>query len=671
MSEHGGTRVEAPHGPVHTGPGNIYVTMESSPPGADRPVFRRRADDQLSHLRRVLVNPPGMGRAREVLADTGTVLLEGTPGSGRTAAARVLLRECRQGTGVFHELLPGEEDELALHDPALVGTGDQLFLDLSAADDRHWSAARADLPALRKAVHEQRAHLVVVMPHGGTLDPDLQYYRVTIRPPVGKQVLRRHLRMHGLPYEQYMPDNTTVDEFLVVDRPMREIADFADLVRRARESAEPSEGFAEWCATAMRARNDRRREVAALVADRSEAPQRALLIAVSMLHGAHADVVHRATHLLLHSLGPASDDVPLLQHKDLAERLVEISAGAGPAGHVHFTELDQDSAVRAHFWDHMPDLRPHLGTWAASVVDLDEAHVGAAVRGSLVTRLAGQYLRTGRWEGLAALAEGWSSQERTSRARFDAAVLALTCGLQDPAHGREFRHRVYQWCKERPLHGAFADVLIRLCADVIATSHPDQALLRLYYLARRERASAGPAVRALDALVTGSRRLRRRLLDRLARSDRFGLSERDLHIFLHICDPIPLADDASAAPRALVEENEVQRSLTTCWHAVLATLPRAQWQPHAARWFHRAGDSTGHHGELLLDIMVDAAGQCGERRGGVFAALYASARAAEPTAPGGPVQGAESTELLFRKIGAAQRRGPAQAPSASAKEARL
>ncbi|MFJ9086206.1 hypothetical protein ACIRL3_27685 [Streptomyces sp. NPDC102384] len=669
MSEHGSTRVENPHGYIHTGPGNIYVNMASPSQDPDRPVFRGRAEDQLRQVRLVLVDPPGMGRAREVLADTGTVVLDGDPGSGRTAAAQVLLLEYRRDAGVFHELLPEEEEgELALHDPALVGAGDRLFLDLSAADDRQWSAVRADLPALRKAVHEQRAHLVVVMPHGGTLDPDLQYYRVTIQRQDGRQVLRRHLRIHGLPYEQYMRDDTTVDEFLDgVDRPMREIADFADLVRRAREAAQPSEGFAQWCATAMRARNDRRREAAALVADRSEAPQRALLIAVSMLHGAHADVVHRATQLLLHALGPASDGVPLLQHKDLAERLVEISAGSGPAGHVRFTELDQDSAVRAHFWDHMPDLRPHLGTWAASVVDLNDPHVGPSVRDSLVARLAGQYLRTSRGEGLAALAEGWSSQEPTSRARLDAAVHALTCALQDPAHGREFRHRVYQWCRERRLHGAFADVLIRLCVEVIATSHPDQALLRLFYLARRESVPSGPALRALDALVADSRRLRRRLLDRVTR---FGLSGPDLPMFLHVCDPIPLTDNASAT-RALLEENEVRRSLTTGWHAVLAGLCRADWQPYAVRWLHRAGDGAVHHGELLLDILVDAAGRCGERRGEVFAALYASARAAELTAPGGPSHAAEFTELLFRKIGAAQRRGPAEPPPASAKEARL
>ncbi|WP_274912099.1 hypothetical protein [Streptomyces sp. WZ-12] len=378
--------------------------------------------------------------------------------------------------------------------------------------------------------------------------------------------------------------------------------------------------------------------------------------------GAHADVIHRATQLLLRTLRSPSDEVPLLQRKDLAERLAKISADTGPGGHVRFAELDYESAVRAHFWDHMPDLRPHLGTWAASVVDLHDPHVVPAVRDGLVTHLAGQYLRTGRGDGLASLAERWST-EAPSRARLEAAFQALTRGLEDPAHGREFRKRIYQWCLHGRLRGEFAEVLVRICADVLAASHPDQALLRLYYLARRESAPAQPALKALHDLVAGSRRLRRRLLHRLARYD---LTSPDLSIFLRICDPEPLTDSSDTS-RTLVEENGVRHSLTTCWHAVLAELPRAAWQSHAARWLHRAADSTGHRGELLLDILVRAAAQCGERRGEVLAALYASAREAERTAPGGPARSAETTELLLHKIGVAQGLNPAAPPPASAK----
>ncbi|MFE7974278.1 hypothetical protein [Streptomyces shenzhenensis] len=635
------------------GTGDIYVGAQFQDSG--RPAFRRLADDQLSWLRRVLVAPVGMGKARSLLADTGTVILDGPRGSGRTSAARVLLREYHQDSGFFRELLPDEEDELPLQDPALVENGDQLLLDLSAVGDQQWATARNGLSALRRAVHEQHAHLVVVMPRDGILDPDLQNYRVRLGWPGGEQVLRRHLRVHGLPYEQYLQPDATVAEFLSERRPMREIANFADLVRRAREAARPGEGFTQWCAAARRAWNDRRKDAAELVAGLSEAPQRALLITVAMLHGAHADVIHRAADLLLRTLDSPLVGLPLLQHKDLAARLTEISADTGPDGHVRFTELDWDSAVRAHFWDHMPDLRPHLGTWAARAVELNDPHITPAVRDGLVAHIAGQYLRTGRGDGLASLAESWSSTT-ASRARLEAAVHALTCGLDDPAHGRAFRERIYQWCAHRRLRGEFAQVLVQICSGVLASSHPDQALLRLYYLARREHPAR--ALQALCELVAGSRRL----LDRLARS---VLLPPDLHIFLQACDPVPLTDPSGSA-HALVEENGVQDSLTTCWRAVLAELPPVTWQPSAERWFHRAGDDTGHRGELLLDLLVGAAERCQDRRGTVFAALYASARKSERTAPGGPARAGETTAMLLQKITAAQGLCPVTVPPVSA-----
>jgi hypothetical protein len=663
VTPHGGIRFENPQGAVHTGSGDIHFVDVHQGPEPERPVFRARAEDQLKWLRRVLVPPSGMGAARALLETTGTVVLDAPPGSGRTAAAQVLLREHRQDLGVFHELLPDEEDEPKLHDPALVGAGDRLLLMLGGADDRQWSAIRGDLPALRKAVLDQRAHLVVVMPHGGFLEPDLQRYRVALERPSARQVFRRHLREHGLPYQQYMTPDPSVVKFLEADRPMDDIAAFADLVRRARDAA-PSETYAQWCASALRARGSRRPEIAGRVAKQSSAPQRALLITVSMLHGAHADVVHRAAGVLLGALGPESDEGCLLTDQDLAERLKEISAEAGPAGQVRFKGLDEDQAVRAHVWDHLPDLRPHLGTWVERVVDLHGPQFDEGVKDSLVHRLAEQYLRTGHGDGLAALAERWGTRESAGRARLDACFHALACGLQDPAHGRDFRARVYDWCRGSRTPQPFAGVLVRVCVDVIASRHPDQALLRLYYLARQESSPRRPALQALDDFVAGNRRLRRRLLARLARS---GIEKGDARVFLQVCDPVPLTDDTSAS-RALLEESEVRGFLAVGWQAVLAELPGAVWRPLATHWLHRAGEPSVTCGELLLDVLVDAAGRCGRRRGQVFAALYATARTAEPTAPAG--SGAATSALLIQKIGEAQRRGPAAAAPAQDREAR-
>ncbi|MFD8723182.1 hypothetical protein ACFV2H_35735 [Streptomyces sp. NPDC059629] len=158
MSTEHTTRVESTQGVTHTGDGHIYVNLGAAAHEPRKPTFRQLPDDQLRWTRRVLVAPVNMGKARTTLEETGTVILDGAPGSGRSATARVLLREHHRPGGAFRELLP---DELPLHDPAFVDPGDRLLLDLSTAEAGLWHAARGGLPALRQTVRERRAHLVV------------------------------------------------------------------------------------------------------------------------------------------------------------------------------------------------------------------------------------------------------------------------------------------------------------------------------------------------------------------------------------------------------------------------------------------------------------------------------------------------------------------------------
>ncbi|MGW1787012.1 hypothetical protein ACWCQQ_49380, partial [Streptomyces sp. NPDC002143] len=278
MSDTFTTRVEQPGGPVHAGSGDFYYTVNAGLGNQEAPGRspRRIADDQLRLLRQRFVDPAGMGMARHVLEGSRTVILHGAPGNGRTAAACVLLYEVHQGAGIFRELLPGEE-EGSLTDPGLVGVGDRLLLNLAEADVSQWAQTRRDLSALRKAVQEQQAHLVVVMPHDGALESYLQPYLADIGRPPAMEVFRRHLRLHRIPYEEYRLPAPALDEFLAELPPMEEIAHFADRVRRARGAFPGHEGFADWCKQSRDARTQWRTEVADLVATRCTAEQRALL----------------------------------------------------------------------------------------------------------------------------------------------------------------------------------------------------------------------------------------------------------------------------------------------------------------------------------------------------------------------------------------------------------
>ncbi|MFJ8510178.1 hypothetical protein [Streptomyces avermitilis] len=653
MSDGFTTRVEQPSGPVHAGPGTLNYTVNLGLGDQDKPGRspRRIADDQLRLLRQQFVDPHGMGAARRLRDASRTVILHGAPGSGRTAAARVLLYELHQDTGIFRELLPGEE-EGALTDPELVGVGDRLLLNLARADLSQWAQTRTDLSALRTAVQEQQAHLVVVMPHDGVLEAHLQPYRADIaRPPV-IEVFRRHLRLHRIPHEEYLRRAPALDAFVAEQPPMEEIALFADRVRRARAAHPVHDGFATWCERSRNAPKQWRTEVAELVAKQKAASQRALLFATAMLHGAHADVIHHGAALLLRILNTPRDEAPLLEGKDLSERLTEIGAAPGPDGHVRFDKLGYDAAVRAHFWDHMPDLRHHFNTWTVHGTELDDPHITFVLRTRLVSRLADQYLRTGQGVDLAFLAEEWSAVPAT-RARLEAAIGALACGLHDLRYGQSLRLLVYNWCAGKQLTGNLAHVLLRVCTDVIAPTHPDQAMTRLRHLARRER-GATPALDALCDLAATSARLRRRLLDRLTRHSSTPTAD-DVRLFLRICDPVALTDP-EGAPKPLIEEKGVHASVVTGWAEVLTKIEQSQWQPYAERWLHTACVA-GDHRDRLLSLLVDAAG----RDGGILAALYSTARAAEPSAPGGRARGTAITERLLQKISTAQGLSPSAA----------
>lgn len=646
MSDSAESRIHDPRGPVHSGLGDqINLIFEEFAKDRQGRGARLLAEDQLLWLWQRFVYPRGFGEARRMLAETSTVLLDGAPGSGRTSAARVLLHELRRDVGSFHELLPDEEGE-SLLDPDLVGDEDRLLLDLAAADAPRWTEVLEELPSFRKTVLDHRAHLVVVLPSRRTdrLPVELDRHRVEIFHPRGMEVLLRHLRQDGLPQADRVRSVPAVSDFLDTPRPMREIAEFAGLIVRAQAAARAEDSFIDWCESARAAMADRGPQVAKHVAAVTGGPQRALLLTTAMLHGAHADAVHSATTLLLHAVDHPKDDRPLLEHADLAMRLEEVSAGLTQHGAVRFKELEYDAAVRTHFWDHRPDLRENLGTWVGRAVELNDPVLSPDDRNHVVRRLSDQYLRTGRCEELASLAEQWTAVPTTAR-RLRAAAQALERGLLDERHGRSFRDKIYDWSRNSRLGEPLAQVLVEVCAEVIAVQHPDQALVRLHHLARRERRTTR-AHDALGRLMQEDHRLRRRMLHRLI--SRPTSWPADIDLFLETSDPAALTHLGGRA-RSLLDETVVRDQLIAGWGMVFDRLSLSAWEKHVRHWLHTAC-SDEHHTDPLLDVLVSGAAGRGE----VFGALYATARRAELTAPGGRKHGSALTDLLLRKISTAQ-----------------
>ncbi|WP_344325833.1 hypothetical protein [Streptomyces macrosporus] len=651
------TRIFDPHGPVHAGVGaqiNLTVIGGLAKDTRDRSP-RDVAEDQLLWLWRRFVHPGGFGEARRLLRATGTVLLDGAPGSGRTSAARVLLYELRRDADTFHELLPNEEKPFL--SPALVGNGDRMLLDLSEVEEALWAGVREELPSFTGTVRKKQAHLVVVLPHHRDQRPleDLWRHRAEIERPREHEVLLRHLTLDDVPRNACSPSLPVLSDFLGSGRPMREIADFAARIVRARKAAPPDKGFAHWCARALADLSGPRTQVAKRLAEAGTGPQRALLLSTAMLHEAHSDVVHHGAESLLRIAGSPKDDRPLLEHEDLARRFEDISAVRDANGRVRFEEFDHDAAVRDHFWDHRPDLRGHLRTWVGHTVGFTDPSFSLEDRDRLVVRLAAQYLRTKRPEELASLAEEWTAPPVTAD-RLRAAAQVLKHGLNDEEHGRSFRRRVYDWSRSGQVSEGLSHVLVDLCVEVIAVHRPDEAVVRLHHLARHERRT-DRACAALLLLTGADHRLLRLMLFRLARDLGRGSHPADPGLFLRIADPLPLTSPGTR-PRALFAEAAVREWLATAWTAVFEQCPRQTWEPYVRRWLHTAC-ADERHGDPLLDVLVAGA----RERGDLLGALYATARSGQRSAPGGRERGALLTDRLLSKISIAQGLSPSPSQS--------
>ncbi|MFB9513052.1 hypothetical protein [Streptomyces purpureus] len=582
-------------------------TQSTADPGRSTGA-RALAEDHLAWLKVRFVVPAGLGRARRTLHSRGTVLIDGSPGSGRNAAARILLHELR-GPGGLRELLPEDDEGNPRLDPSHVGQGDRLLLDLSAAEGDLWRSVLGQLPSLHQTARERQAHLAVVVPHRReeSLSPELDAQRCAITRPPGIDVLRRALRCERFPVEQLDAPTTELRHFLDGDPPVRDVADLARLILSARRTDPDADWFAEALSTLNRLSQKVASHVVALAGGR----QRALLLTSGMLHGARSDAVYEATEALLRTVSYPPDERPLLEREDLSERFREVQAAPGEDGRVRFSTPDYAHAVRTHFWDHMPGLRPQLRQWVGEVLLLSS--LSGQDRDSVVAALTEQCLRSDEPEALLAVVRQWAA--RNDPRLVQGAVEALGHGLEDDRAGRTFRTRAYEWSKDPGISDGLARALVAVCADVMAARHPDQAMVRLHHLARQRRRGSDARSRLLQ-LVLADRRLHRRMLDRLNRSLPLHRHPVDISLFLEVSAPKPLTDPGGGGV-ALLAEKVVRAQLTEGWALVFGHVTRAVWSPYAEQWV-RAAESDGLHQEALLDVLI----QAGRSSGLVLAQLY-------------------------------------------------
>jgi len=605
-------------GDVHTGNGDINKITNLVLSDSLLPSPRKQPADELQWLRQRFVEPPGLGKARDVLESSRTVFLDGPPGSGRTTAARMLLWELENGESHIHELLIEDNKPYIDHDR--VGDRDLVWLDLSMVTDTQWVDVQSELSSLRAKIHDRDAHLVVILPETpARLASPLAQYRVEIQRPAADDVLARYLLVEDIPRPLPLPRL----DFLDVERSPEEVAEYVRLICRAREDNHEG-GFRVWCEEALHAFSGHSQDVTTQVKVLSSGPQRALLLAVAMLHGAHLDVIHRAGTDLLTAVEHPSEETSLLERVPLDQRLAEIGAKIDSSERVWFEKLDYDRALRSYFWTRMPDIRDPLQKWVKRAVDSPDSYPPDELT-HLIERFTEQCLSSRYLSKLASLVDEWTTHPTTPR-KVEAAALMLQRGLRDERQNRFFRSKIYDWSQRDSLSDQLAEVIITACRDEMMVRHPDEALVRLHHVARRERGTH--AHDTLIELAGRAPRLRRQLLNRVTHPH-FSSGEwpRDVDLFLMVADPVALADPGPR-DQALIADSAIRQRLATGWSQVFTKRGSEVWSPTVRRWLDVAATDARHR-HALLEVLVCG----GAAQPGVVTRLCTMTREREAWAP--------------------------------------
>jgi hypothetical protein len=564
----------------------------------------------IDHLRRLATHflpPPGFDAALDTIKDMKTVIIAGPPGSGRTATAKMLVFSSWSGKGVLHELdLQASDDGLSFHiDADIIGHGDGTWMDLSEVDLQQWIQIKKQLPALQKRVQERDAHLVIIQPNGLELPTEFRPYLKQIGRPPQSEVFAHLLRAEGFAEDS----DLVTPEFLKNPRPVADVSQFVADILSAKEQSAGEGDLKRWIAAAEEPTSPRETRVSEALHKLPRSSDRALLLAVAMLHGAHADVIDRAAVNLLARLPGETDSA--LERPPLGLRLRKIGAEIDTARHVRFTHSGYETAIRTFFWRHFPGLHEVIFAWATETLDsndLSDDDRRDLARGLVAQCLDDRYRF--RWR---ALVEHLTAQN--SAPSYGAAAAAiLQMGLDDEANSRAFRRQIYDWSTTGGKSGNLATVLVAACQQMSAT-HPAEALVRLHHVARRY----PPEVGARDALTQLARSkpwLLTLLFSRLTRWNPEKAWKGDAAIFLDLAVPVHFTDQSQTRQKLIAQE-QVAQQLAAGWALAFVRLSPADWAPRANDWLSRAAEDDANR-HLLIGVLIDGA----RRAPGVLPQLY-------------------------------------------------
>jgi hypothetical protein len=320
-----------------------------------------------------------------------------------------------------------------------------------------------------------------------------------------------------------------------------------------------------------------------------------------MLHGAHADVIDRASVALFASFSDESGT--RLERLPLGQRMHAIGAEIDAAGHVYFVTARYEIAVRTFFWRHYPELHDALATWVRDILDSDglrDEDREELARGFVDQCLEQRY--QARWTDLVE----HLTTRRANLSRMSAAVAILQRGLSDENSGRTFRRQIYQWSRAGHVPDSLAAVLVAACGEM-AYTHPDEALVRLHHVARRHPKRNVGARDALAGHARSDLQLLVLLLSRLTSAYAATTQQADASIFLDIADA-PLFTARQPTSKPPIAQGDIARQLTAGWTLAFTWLATEEWASRAHGWLRCAAEDEANR-HILVDVLIDGARQ--------------------------------------------------------------
>jgi hypothetical protein len=603
-----GARAHSGAGPQFNG--LTFIVTESGKVHRQRTSQRTLTADQLDRLHGRFIEPSEYREAEKKLeAPSRTVLLSGKPGSGRRSAALMLLYNSTKNDAQFRELpVETDEDEKDSLDPESVQAGERLLLDMSGAESpEKLRSVQAKLESFRGAVAANSGALVVLLPP----DPDhllrseLSWLHVPIGRPAGREVLSKHLEVEGVELVDQDLDRDCLQPYLA-GAAMRDLDRLCQRILEAKRAA-PSRDFADWAERACEAFAEHGKQVAERIRA-SAAPQRAVILAAAMLKDAHADLAPAAAASLLRQLDYPEDETHVLEREGLDDVLRSVHVVPTKSRQLAFDSISYENAVLVHFWTNFPELRGSLRDWVGKCVV--ELGMTDGDRDRFVARFAEQARRTGRIQDLCVLAEQWTRQvdrQRRPPKSVRWAASALAHGLQEtssPGTASEIRKRIYEWASQPNLSVHLAQVLVSVCAEVMAETHPDQAVVRLRLLAAHNAPDVAEVAKSAVVALAQDNRFYRRLLWWMRSWLTQQARPSDMDLFLAASQPLRLLDTGTRSS-ALITNIGVRHQLVAGWRAVLIH-ENDGWREEFGEWL--GASSTGPHGSHLLDVLVKATG---------------------------------------------------------------